>query len=239
MLVGKTDLRGIGLVAMEAHFQRKVMLNDRTKVVGYEALLRGRGPNGKIMGPGAVFARISKAPHAEAEAFRRMIAIEMLRKATRACNALKAGVAVNVTPDMLIDSALLTAAIEFKQGEFPVTLEILEPHTKIPFGIMAEGAATLKRAGFKLSLDDFGTVASNLLRLARIEADEVKIDAALLDTRRGQLMLPHVVRLIKEMGAQACIEGIETEAHHQIAIASGADTAQGYLYGPPGPIRGL
>jgi EAL domain-containing protein (putative c-di-GMP-specific phosphodiesterase class I) len=146
---------------------------------------------------------------------------------------------VNITPDMLIDSAILTAAIEFKQGEFPVTVEILEPHTRLPYGIMAEGAATLKRAGFKISLDDFGTVASNLLRLARIEADEVKIDAALLDTRRGQIMLPHVVRLIKEMGAQACIEGIETEAHHQMAVDSGADTAQGYLYGPPGPIRGL
>lgn len=239
MHVATTDLRGIGVVALEAHFQRKVLLSDRSKVVGYEALLRGRSTKRTILSPGDVFSRINKAQHAEAEAFRRSMTLEMLRKATRASAALKAGVAVNLTPDMLADTAILTAAIEFKQGEYPVTVEIMESNTRLPFGIMVEAAATLRRAGFRIALDDFGASASNLLRLARIEVDEVKIDASLLDTRRGQAMLPHAVRLIKELGAQACIEGIETETHHKIAADAGADTAQGYLYGPPGPIRGL
>lgn len=239
MIVETTSIEGLGGVSLEAYFQRKVSLRNRSEVVAYEALLRGRIKDRSIISPHSVFSLIERRAESGGGEFRRQVAITMLRKATRAVKVLRAGISINIDANMLADTVFLSAVLETPRPEYPITIEIIETPTRLGFSFMAEVVAMIREAGYRVALDDFGASDSNLLRLARLPVDEVKIDAALLDFRRGQTLLPHIVRCIHELEAEACIEGIETEAHHDIAVAAGADTAQGFLYGPPGPIKGL
>lgn len=224
-------------LALEVHFQPKVSLVDTRTPVAFEALFRGRRSNGHVVGTKDAFAMIASKGVVERGALRSAVALSMIERAARAAAILRAGVAVNVEPDMLANAAFLEAASRIAPGLHPITLEVIEEATTASMGALASGVAALRGAGFRVALDDFGIAESNLMRLTRLTVDEVKIDAALLDFGRGRAMLPHLVAAIRAVGAQACIEGIETPEHHAIALASGADLGQGYLYGPPAPIR--
>lgn len=224
-------------LGLEVHFQPKVRLDAPSEAVSYEALLRGRTDEGAILSTKAAFSRIQSRSQSDRLTVRKHLAIGMLRRAAQASAALRAGVSVNIEPDMLGDAEFRRSAAAFAGGAWPITLEIIEEPTSIGMGTMAGGVKALREAGFRIALDDFGIAESNLIRLTHLAVDEVKIDAALLDYERGRLMLPHMVGAILALGAEACIEGVETREHHEIARLAGAGMGQGYLYGPPGPLR--
>jgi len=96
----------------------------------------------------------------------------------------------------------------------------------------------LKRAGIRLSIDDFGRGYSSLSTLADIPADEVKVDRAFItdiDQRpRNQIVLKAIESLCGALGMAIIAEGIETRTEldyllEQTSIRSG----QGFLLERP------
>jgi EAL domain-containing protein (putative c-di-GMP-specific phosphodiesterase class I) len=91
--------------------------------------------------------------------------------------------------------------------------------------------------GVKMAVDDFGAGYSNLLYLAALSPEIVKLDrnlvSGLQNDARKQSIVRTMVRLCHELGARVIAEGIETTGELDAVVACGVDFGQGYLIGRP------
>lgn len=107
-----------------------------------------------------------------------------------------------------------------------------------------EHAKTLRRMGYQLWLDDFGSGYSSLNVLSRFEVDLIKLDMELiqhLDDRRGinREIIRAIINIAHTMGIQALGEGLETEEQKEFLCSAGCDLAQGYLFRRPIPLDSI
>lgn len=93
--------------------------------------------------------------------------------------------------------------------------------------------------GFRVAIDDFGCQHSNFDRLWLLTPDIVKLDRSLIvqatEKERARRILPKLIEIVHDLGAQVVVEGIETLAQHTLALDSGSDLLQGYYYARPAP----
>lgn len=118
-----------------------------------------------------------------------------------------------------------------------VILEILE-------GVSATGKknhvaqlAEIKRAGYKLAIDDFGTEYSNFERILELNVDYLKIDAKYIRNIVSDETSYEVVRAIvffaKNAGIETVAEFVHSEAVQHAVEALGVEYSQGYLFSEP------
>ena len=97
----------------------------------------------------------------------------------------------------------------------------------------------IKKAGFGISLDDFGTGHSSLLYLKRWAVDEVKIDRTfvndLVNSDEDRAIVRAMVALAEALDLDLVGEGVENQHQADILLASGCKVIQGYLYSKPVP----
>ncbi len=93
--------------------------------------------------------------------------------------------------------------------------------------------ARLSAAGFSIWLDDFGDVVFDEGPFTHPSIDLIKLDRSLLDIDPGRL--EGIVKRVHDAGKTSLLEGIETAAHREKAMAAGIELAQGFLYAPPLP----
>lgn len=91
--------------------------------------------------------------------------------------------------------------------------------------------------GLRFSLDDFGTVNSNIDRLMQIPFDEVKIDRAFVagcaEDPFRDAVCRSAVQLARLRRAVVVAEGVETVADFEHLCRLGVDRVQGYLFSRP------
>lgn len=106
---------------------------------------------------------------------------------------------------------------------------------------LSEAIENYKDRGYRIAIDDFGRKHSNLERLWRLEPEFVKLDLSIIQevehNPRVKRILPGLIKIIRDLGAQPVIEGIETQVQLDLAIESGATLLQGYFLGKPASIR--
>lgn len=99
----------------------------------------------------------------------------------------------------------------------------------------------LKESGFTLLMDDFGSGYSSLNTLKDTKFDVVKIDRGFLqdfiDSDRGQKIVQHTISMTKAIGLDLIAEGVETLDQAKFLAECGCDTAQGYYYAKPMPVK--
>lgn len=129
-----------------------------------------------------------------------------------------------------------------------IILEVLEARVD-DISRLNEAVAAYRERGYRVAIDDFGCEHSNFDRLWRLTPDIVKLDRSLIvqstGNERARRILPKLVEIIHELGAQVVCEGIETPFQHRLAVDAGADLLQGFYYarpsprlaGPPAPVR--
>ncbi|EUJ10095.1 diguanylate cyclase (GGDEF) domain-containing protein [Methylophilaceae bacterium 11] len=97
----------------------------------------------------------------------------------------------------------------------------------------------IKKAGFGISLDDFGTGHSSLLYLKRWAVDEVKIERTfvndLVSSDEDRAIVRAMVALAEALDLDLVGEGVENQHQADILLASGCRVIQGYFYSPPVP----
>lgn len=97
----------------------------------------------------------------------------------------------------------------------------------------------IKKAGFGISLDDFGTGHSSLLYLKRWAVDEVKIERTfvndLVSSDEDRAIVRAMVALAEALDLDLVGEGVENQRQAEILLASGCKVIQGYYYSPPVP----
>lgn len=99
----------------------------------------------------------------------------------------------------------------------------------------------LKRRGFKILMDDFGSGYSSLNMLRKAPVDTLKIDRFFLDeimsTERGKIIVEASVRMAKQLGLLTVAEGVETIEQLSFLESIGCDIAQGFYFSKPVPVE--
>lgn len=124
-----------------------------------------------------------------------------------------------------------------------VTLEILE-------GISSSGKAghllqikQLKKAGFKIAIDDFGAEYSNFERVLDLEVDYIKIDAKYIkhiDTdSKSYEVVKAITYFCENTGIETIAEFVSTPAIQEVVDSLGIAYSQGYLFSEPQPKQTL
>ncbi|HEX7325155.1 MAG TPA: EAL domain-containing protein [Rhodanobacteraceae bacterium] len=196
--------------------------------VGYEALLRLAGAD---PAPAPLLDAIAVLPDSAQLACHRMLLERVVPLALHTRALTGRPVAVNIPVCVLEDRA---ARIWLATHACGLTLEILETGNVRDWPGVARTLRVLRAHGSRIAIDDYGAGHWNASTLAQLPTvDVVKLDRALLRTRKGRAALPYLVSAIHAWGAEALIEGVESEADHVTVLTSGADAGQGYWYGLP------
>jgi EAL domain-containing protein (putative c-di-GMP-specific phosphodiesterase class I) len=169
--------------------------------------------------------------------------VALRRRAAWARAGLDLHVAVNLSPNSLLDADLpdTVARLLASTGNPPhtLTLEITEST------ILADPAgslATLERLhglGVKLSIDDFGTGYSSLGRLRELPIHEVKIDKSFVQRsavdHRDRAVVRSAVQLGHALDLEVVAEGVEDADTYAYLAREGCDVVQGYHLSRPLP----
>jgi EAL domain-containing protein (putative c-di-GMP-specific phosphodiesterase class I) len=225
------------------HYQPQAVLTTGA-IDSVEALIRWRHPEQGLVSP-AKFV-----PSAEDSGFIRHLTTFALAAGAAQSRAWRdtgraLSVSVNVSVRDLEDRHFLERVLEAVRaaGSEPedLMLEVTES------AVMAEPDAALavmgsvRDAGFRFGIDDFGAGESSLGYLSRLPVDEVKLDQAFARdlTDRNVTIVRSAITMAHELGLTVVAEGVETEGVAQQLRDLGCDKGQGWFFGRPVPADDL
>ena len=224
---------------MSVFYQPKVSL-ETGRIVGGEALLRWTHPELGQIPPGRFI------PIAAACGMIAPIGEYVIRRAVRDRQILAdqghdLSVSVNIDPIQFRNPDFATWVIELvKDTGVPagkLELEISEAMVADDPDLALRHLTSIKEAGIRLALDNFGQNSSRLQDLAEMPFDSLKVDRAFIkdiassDRKRSVTQL--IVSVAKQLNLTAVAEGVETELQRDLIRAWGAEQGQGYLWSPP------
>jgi len=219
-------------------FQPKIDLRTRG-VAHVEALLRWNHPGfGRV--PPDEFIPLAERSGI-VTALTRYVIDEALRITAPWMRAgLIHGVAVNLSPVDLLDGALAgyiddCLAAHGVHGE-ALILEVTESTAMQDLAASITTMQTLRGAGIRLSIDDFGTGHSSLAKLHSLPVQEIKIDKSFIGALAGgsdEVIVRSAIEIAHNMGLVVIAEGVEDERALRVLQALGCDMVQGYLFAPP------
>lgn len=227
---------------LEVYFQPQARMSDG-EPLAVEALVRLNDPHLGVLSPASFL------PMAEASGLMPAITFRVLELALgQAGRWLREGLplslAVNLAPAMLrrldLPDMIATIAARHEVPNERLTLEITENHTEMG-AEMLHNAARLRIKGFQLSVDDFGTGDSGIVRLRNLPFTELKIDgsfvAEALERDDLRSMLRTSVDLGHRLGMTVVAEGVETWDQWRLLRGYECDSAQGFLASPAVPAE--
>ncbi|MEG2215107.1 MAG: GGDEF domain-containing protein, partial [Oscillospiraceae bacterium] len=122
-----------------------------------------------------------------------------------------------------------------------IELEITENLVYTDIDKLIKILQLLHQAGFKLSLDDFGSGYSSLNVLKELPVDVLKLDRFMLgkalNSTRGKTVIANIVRMANELNMSVVAEGVETREQVIFLRGCGCETAQGFYYSKPIPAK--
>lgn len=213
---------------------------DASCVSGFEALLRWKDDDGKFISPG-VFIPLAEQSGLIVRMGEWILleAIKELQKIhdfgwTTTHMSVNISVAQLNHPDVLdmLKRVLSKTQINPKF----IDLEITE---SISMGDLDSNLVLLndiKKLGFSLSIDDFGTGFSSLNYLQKMPIDRLKIDQAFVrtsNTESGREIVEMIIHLGRTLDLTVIAEGVETTGELDILRLFHCDEIQGYLYAYP------
>ncbi len=235
----ESDLR-IALVEeeFELFYQPKICIRSGI-LQGFEALLRWRRSDNSIVTPGEFF---HVAEERGLMSYISDFVIEQALKDIRTWHdqGLDPGkMSINVHPTQIKDEHRMKRLVRDveRSGVNPsdIFLEITEGciigrgTENIP-----EMLEYLRNKGFRISLDDFGTGYASLSHLKELPVDELKFDRSfisdLMSNASTRAIVHAMVKLANSLGIATVAEGIETRQQHNVLMAIGCTTGQGFLY---------
>ena len=101
--------------------------------------------------------------------------------------------------------------------------------------------AELRRDGFIVEMDDFGSGYSSLNLLKEMPVDVLKIDMKFLsrsdELNRSNTILKNIIRLADDLDIMSLTEGVETEQQYKMLASMGCTLFQGYYFAKPMPVE--
>lgn len=219
-----------------SEYQPIVTLADR-RTIGYEALLRAEGSDGRPIMPDELF------PAAEAAGW-----IHLLDRVGRTTALRDAGgwladqmLFINFIPTSIYRPEVCLRTTELAASRAGVQLdqlvfEVTEGHKVHDVDHLERVFDYYRSRHCKVALDDLGSGYSSLNLLVRLRPDIVKLDKELVQGLPGapsRAVVAAVVDITHSYGGLVLAECVETLEQSDEALQLGVDLAQGWLYGRP------
>jgi sensor c-di-GMP phosphodiesterase-like protein len=208
------------------------------RVVGFECLVRWTREDGTTVSP-TMFVPMLEATGLGSELARVVVTRLLATFSTSLRAHPQIYVALNLASSDVADARLLDDIDRMLAAAGVPTSQIVIELTERAFEVegLAGGLERLRNAGHRLSIDDFGTGASNASRLASYAPEMVKVDRTFLlhaDTSsHAAALLPQLVAMAHGCGARVVIEGVETPAQAEMLAGFGDVFGQGYYWHRP------
>jgi diguanylate cyclase (GGDEF)-like protein/PAS domain S-box-containing protein len=226
------------------HFQPKFDLATR-KIVGVEALMRWRSPDGGLISP-AKFVPVLEQTGLIFEAGQQVLAAAKRTYhgwKTRGLNAAR--IAVNVSAlqlrrkSFVADVRAALGSVDADGGG--VDLELTESLLMTEVDESIAKLRELRDLGLRMALDDFGTGYSSLAYLSKLPLDTLKIDRSFVhgmtENADYTSIITAIISLAQALRLKVVAEGVETEQQAQLLRLLRCDQAQGFLFSPPVPAE--
>lgn len=118
-----------------------------------------------------------------------------------------------------------------------IELELTEHSLMQHHQQVSELLLRLKAHGIRLVLDDFGTGYSNLMTLANLPFDTLKIDrsfiAGIAENTQSHALVSMIIKLAEQLKLKVIAEGVESHQQQNLLVRLGCECVQGYLHAPP------
>jgi EAL domain-containing protein (putative c-di-GMP-specific phosphodiesterase class I) len=217
----------LGLTSLQVAFQPIFDLCNDSKPFAYEALMRSDDER-FVDPPEVIRSSIDRDVCGELGRLMRHLAVEQCRDHP---------IFLNVHPHEFEDGWLVRPDDPIFRHDHPIYLEITESvplsHENHCRGTLSEVRAN----GARLAVDDLGAGYSNLLYIAELEPEIVKLDAglarAIVRNERSERLVARIVDLCRDMGAEVVAEGIETRDQLDAVVRAGCRYGQGFFLGRP------
>lgn len=99
------------------------------------------------------------------------------------------------------------------------------------------GIQEMKKRGFRIAIDDFGSKQANIFLFSTIDFDVMKLDKSLVDSLKNNpkiySLIKSIIDICHELGISIVAEGVETQELLTILEEMGCDQVQGYLFSRP------
>ena len=119
-------------------------------------------------------------------------------------------------------------------------LEITESAWVDEASLILESVDRLKKAGFKIEMDDFGSGYSSLHMVSKMPLDALKIDMVFIKNmfadENGNQMIKIIIEIAKYLNVLTIAEGVETKEQVEVLRENGCDIVQGYYFSKPLPV---
>ena len=210
---------------------------DTEQITRFEALVRWQHPERGLIGPGEFI------PIAEHSGLIGAVGGFVLSEAVRLALVLPetVSISVNLSPLQLREIGLAQRLHEI------VALKGLPAH-RIEFEVTEsavlgtdlrtrENLLALRRLGYAIVMDDFGTGFSSLATLREFEFDRIKIDrsfiAGINTSPKDEAIIRAIVQMSQALGLTVTAEGIETACQLRAVQKLGCDDVQGFFVARP------
>ncbi len=227
------------------YYQPKVVLGT-LQTCGFEALARWVNPDGTILPPAQFIPRINELG-LQGEFLAHMTQQVLRDVQDMVDQGLDPGeVSVNL-PEIALATHTGREELDQLLARYPrarphITLEITEDVFIARAADMIQNSiAHFRRAGQRISLDDFGTGFASFQHLRQLDFDELKIDASfvadLAHDRSARILVAGFLSMAAGLGVAVIAEGIETTQQLAFLRRTGCLVGQGFLFGHALPLE--
>ncbi|WKE66240.1 EAL domain-containing protein [Gallaecimonas kandeliae] len=215
------------------------------RVVGAEALVRWRRPNGDFMAP-HIFI-----PAAEAMGLIHRITAQVMEQVAEDAEGLFRGhpdfhLAINLSSQDLHRPETLERLKELVEATGASPGNLVVEATESGFlnaDQVRQLVQQIREQGIQVAIDDFGTGYSSLAYLERFDIDSLKIDKSFVETIGTEAptsqVVTHIIDMAKALKLEMVAEGVESQAQADFLKAKGVRLAQGWLFGKPMAFKEL
>lgn len=219
------------------------------KMVGLEALIRWQHPKFGLMSPDD-FIPIAEEDHAivtlgkfgVSNCFQQMALWNQQYPQIKNCN-----LSLNFSKRQVLQkdftTHLMGSALRHNLDPNIITLELSEIDFMAIEIQHPQLLWKLKKAGFKIGLDNYGDNTSLLSTLVRYPFDLIKIDRTLvlnLDKQEENLRLFNLLStLSRDMKMTTVVKGIQTQEIYEQAVQANYRLGQGFYFARPVPAEGI
>ena len=204
---------------------------------GFEALVRWKNPTAGIISPGDFI------PIFESNGFITKLDLYILEKVLQDFNKVKElglkqyPVSINLSRRDLatvnLNEQILPLFKKYKVDKSMVHFEITESMCGTSKDVIS-AANSIKKAGFAIEIDDFGSGYSSLGIIDTIPMDYLKLDITFArNIEAKKIVVKTIIELAHALKVKTVAEGVETEQQLKIYNDFGCDLIQGYYFSKP------
>ena len=237
--------RAIKNEELEVWFQPQINYTTM-ELMGAEALIRWRHPEKGLIPPGA-FLPVLESSGRICDVDKYMI--------NKTCGYMRKW--EKMMPDKPIIVSVNLSRIDVQRDNFARDLKAIIAGNGVPLSDMwleiTESAYMdnpemlisvvneLRKMGFIIGMDDFGSGYYSLNMLKEMDIDIMKLDMKFLsgkhDTERSRVIISSVINMAAALNLRVIAEGVETKEQAEMLKGFGCDYMQGYYFGRPVPAE--